>query len=181
MPSGHSKPARHNHKICPRERIHALLTDTGMPTAGSCRARLGQCHFWARRPDSDDVETTREHGDVVEVYLFHNHRNPDRSTNQLASACCLWISPGRNSLPLLPGQPNCLRKSSGSQVATACIHTRILVCPAVSSVCRVACQRKCQPPCRDAAAEKNIDGFWKTEPQVASHSPESITRNSLMS
>jgi F-type H+-transporting ATPase subunit gamma len=56
------------------ERIHALLGDTGMPTAGILPV-----------PDSVnaisglvaqiliDVETAREHGDVVEVYLFHNH------------------------------------------------------------------------------------------------------------
>ena len=56
------------------ERIHALLTDTGMPTAGTLpvpgsvnaiTGLVGQILI--------DVEATREREDVVEVYLFHNH------------------------------------------------------------------------------------------------------------
>jgi F-type H+-transporting ATPase subunit gamma len=56
------------------ERIHALLADTEMPTAGilpvpgsvdAITGLVGQILI--------DVEATRERGDVVEVYLFHNH------------------------------------------------------------------------------------------------------------
>jgi len=56
------------------ERIHALLADTGMTTAGilpvpasvnAIAGLVGQILI--------DVEATRENGDVVEVYLFHNH------------------------------------------------------------------------------------------------------------
>ena len=56
------------------ERIHALLADTGMPTAGvlpvpasvdAIAGLVGQILI--------DVEATRERGDVVELYLFHNH------------------------------------------------------------------------------------------------------------
>jgi F-type H+-transporting ATPase subunit gamma len=56
------------------ERIHALLTDTGQPTAGilpvpgsvdAIPGLIGQILI--------DVEATRERGEVMEVYLFHNH------------------------------------------------------------------------------------------------------------
>ena len=56
------------------ERIHALLADSGMPTAGilpvpnsvnAISGLVGQILI--------DVEATRERGDVVSVYLFHNH------------------------------------------------------------------------------------------------------------
>jgi F-type H+-transporting ATPase subunit gamma len=56
------------------ERIHALLIDAGLPTAGilpvpssvdAITGLVGQILI--------DVEATRERGDVVEVYLFHNH------------------------------------------------------------------------------------------------------------
>ena len=56
------------------ERIHALLADAGMTTAGilpvpasvnAIAGLVGQILI--------DVEATRENGDVVEVYLFHNH------------------------------------------------------------------------------------------------------------
>jgi F-type H+-transporting ATPase subunit gamma len=55
------------------ERIHALLTDAGQPTAGilpvpvsvnAIAGLVGQILI--------DVEATLERGDVVEVYLFHN-------------------------------------------------------------------------------------------------------------
>jgi F-type H+-transporting ATPase subunit gamma len=55
------------------ERIHALLTDAGQPTAGilpvpvsvnAIAGLVGQIVI--------DVEATLERGDVVEVYLFHN-------------------------------------------------------------------------------------------------------------
>jgi F-type H+-transporting ATPase subunit gamma len=55
------------------ERIHALLADTGMPVAGilpvpgsvnAISGLVGQILI--------EVEAAREHGDVVEVYLFHN-------------------------------------------------------------------------------------------------------------
>jgi F-type H+-transporting ATPase subunit gamma len=58
------------------ERIHALLADIGMPTAAilpvpssvnAISGLVGQILI--------DVEATRERGDVVEVYLFHNHPN----------------------------------------------------------------------------------------------------------
>jgi F-type H+-transporting ATPase subunit gamma len=56
------------------ERIHALLADTGMPTAGilpvpasvnAIAGLVGQILI--------DVESARERGEVAEVYLFHNH------------------------------------------------------------------------------------------------------------
>ena len=56
------------------ERIHALLVDTGMPTAGilpvpasvnAIAGLVGQILI--------NVEAARENGDVVELYLFHNH------------------------------------------------------------------------------------------------------------
>jgi len=56
------------------ERIHALLADTEMPTAeilsvpcsvNAITELVGQILI--------DVEATRERGEVVEVYLFHNH------------------------------------------------------------------------------------------------------------
>ena len=56
------------------ERIHALLMDAGLATAGilavptsvdAITGLVGQILI--------DVEATRERGDVVEVYLFHNH------------------------------------------------------------------------------------------------------------
>ena len=55
-------------------RIHTLLADTGLPTAGilpvpdsvnAITGLVGQILI--------DVEATRERGDVAEVYLFHNH------------------------------------------------------------------------------------------------------------
>jgi alternate F1F0 ATPase F1 subunit gamma len=95
------------------ERIHALLVDTGMPTAGilpvpasvnAIAGLVGQILI--------NVEAARENGDVVSCIYFTTTPNRDRSTSQPESDCCLWISPGRNSLPPLRGQPNCLRKSS---------------------------------------------------------------------
>jgi len=56
------------------QRIHALLDDAGMPTAGTLpvpasvnaiAGLVGQILI--------DVETARERGEVAEVYLFHNH------------------------------------------------------------------------------------------------------------
>jgi F-type H+-transporting ATPase subunit gamma len=56
------------------ERIHALLADTGQPTArifpvpvsvNAIAGLVGQILI--------DVESSLEHGDVVEVYLFYNH------------------------------------------------------------------------------------------------------------
>jgi len=56
------------------ERIHVLLADTGMPTAGilpvpasvnAIAGLVGQILI--------DVESARERGEVAEVYLFHNH------------------------------------------------------------------------------------------------------------
>ncbi len=56
------------------ERIHALLADSGQPTGvilpvpasvNAIAGLVGQILI--------DVEATRERGDVVEVYLFHNH------------------------------------------------------------------------------------------------------------
>jgi F-type H+-transporting ATPase subunit gamma len=56
------------------ERIHALLADSGQPTAGiltvpssvnAITGLVGRILI--------DVEAARERGEVVEVYLFHNH------------------------------------------------------------------------------------------------------------
>ena len=56
------------------ERIHALLADTGMPTArilpvpasvNAIAGLVGQILI--------DVESARERGEVAQVYLFHNH------------------------------------------------------------------------------------------------------------
>ena len=56
------------------QRIHALLDDAGMPTAGTLpvpasvnaiAGLVGQILI--------DVESARERGEVAEVYLFHNH------------------------------------------------------------------------------------------------------------
>jgi F-type H+-transporting ATPase subunit gamma len=56
------------------QRIHALLADTGMPTAGilpvpesvnAISGLVGQILI--------DIEATRERGEVSDVYLFHNH------------------------------------------------------------------------------------------------------------
>jgi len=55
------------------ERIHALLADTGMPTAGILPVP-GSVHAISGLVARIliEVEAAREHGDVVQVYLFHN-------------------------------------------------------------------------------------------------------------
>ncbi len=138
------------------ERIHALLSDTGQPTAGilpvpgsvnAIAGLVGQILI--------DVEATRS-AEMWWKYIYSiTIPNQDRSTNQLASGCCLWISPGKNSLQLLLGQPNSLRKSSwGARSPLRAFIPRIPVRSAVSSVRRVARQRKRQPLGRDAAGGK---------------------------
>ncbi len=55
------------------ERIHALLADTGMPTAGILPVP-GSVHAISGLVARIliEVEAARERGDVVDVYLFHN-------------------------------------------------------------------------------------------------------------
>jgi len=93
------------------ERIHALVADAGMPTGGilpvpgsvnAISGLVGQILI--------DVQASLERGDVVEVYLFHNHPRSGSVYEPIGKRLCLWTWPGRKQLAAAPWPTNWFRK-----------------------------------------------------------------------
>ena len=87
------------------ERIHALLADSGQPTAGiltvpssvnAITGLVGRILI--------DVEAARRYTSSTTI------QGPEQSTNPWASDCCRWILHGRKNLLPSRGQRQCSRK-----------------------------------------------------------------------
>ena len=155
------------------ERAQRLLTDSGLNPAELLSVPdLHSCHHAPGRPDSDR----------------------DRSgpgARRCREGLCL-PQPAQNSAPLRSRQPTAAatrsrlaRQASGNalahenfagshrrdHIAAFRFHSRISFCSAVSSLRRIPCQRKCQPPGSHATGGKEYRRhFGRAEPHAASNS-----------
>ena len=146
------------------ERIHVLLADTGMPTAGilpvpasvnAIAGLVGQTLI--------DVESARERGEVAEVYLFHNHPKSgsvyDPVGKRLLPLDLTWqkqlaAAPWPTKLP-----PEVIQEAKSPLRAFIREYLFVLLFQACAeslaseNASRLAAMQR---------AEKNIDGIWKT-------------------
>ena len=95
------------------DRAHALMEDTGMapvkllsvPTSvNAITPLIGQILI--------EIEAALDQGNVVEVYVFHNHPKSEPFTSPSASGFYRSIRPGKPSSPPCPGRPRAYRRLS---------------------------------------------------------------------
>ena len=129
------------------ERVHALMADAGLAPAGllsvptsvnAITPLVGQILI--------EIEAAREHGDVVEVYLFHNHPKSGAvyepvSKRAAAARSRLAKQARRNTLADKEFAGGHRRSRAGASG----FHSGISLCSAVSGVRRIPGQRKRQP------------------------------------
>ncbi len=99
----------------------------------------------------------------VEVYLFHNHPKSGSVYEPVSKRLLPLDHAWQKQACRDPGRRNCLPEViDGTTSPLAGIHSRIPVCPAVSGVRRIPCQRKRQPSWRRCNARRRTSKkFWK--------------------